>query len=72
MKWLTVTKVLEIHEHSLEEYGGDPGVRDQGLLESAVAQPRAGFGGKDLYPKSPKGCGPGVLAGEESPLLRRQ
>ena len=34
---------------SLEEYGGDPGVRDQGLLESAVAN-RARFGGKDLYP----------------------
>ena len=49
MRWLTVEKVLEIHERSLEESGGDPGVRDQGLLESAVAQPRAGFGGKELY-----------------------
>ena len=39
-----------IHERSLAEYGGDPGVRDQGLLESAVAQPRARFGGNDLYP----------------------
>jgi death-on-curing protein len=50
MKWLTVQKVLELHEHSLVKDGGDPGVRDQGLLESAVAQPRARFGGKDLYP----------------------
>jgi death-on-curing protein len=50
MKWLTVKKVLEIHDRSLLESGGDPGVRDQGLLESAVAQPRARFGGKDLYP----------------------
>jgi death on curing protein len=50
MKWLTVKKVLEIHERSLEESGGDPGVRDQRMLESAVAQPRASFDGKDLYP----------------------
>jgi death on curing protein len=50
MKYLTLETILKIHERSLEEYGGDPGVRDQGLLESAVAQPRASFGGKDLYP----------------------
>ena len=51
MKWLTVKTVLEVHDRSIKESGGDPGVRDQGLLESAVAQPRAGFGGKDLYPE---------------------
>ncbi len=50
MKYLTIETVLAIHERSLEEYGGDHGVRDRGLLESAVAQPRARFGGKDLYP----------------------
>jgi death-on-curing protein len=50
MKYLSLKTVLAIHERSLEEYGGDPGVRDQGLLESAVAQPRARFGGSDLYP----------------------
>lgn len=50
MKYLSVKTVLAVHERSLEEYGGDPGVRDQGLLESAVSQPRARFGGSDLYP----------------------
>jgi death-on-curing protein len=50
MKYLSLKTVLAIHERSLEEYGGDPGVRDKGLLESAVAQPRARFGGEDLYP----------------------
>ncbi len=40
MKYLTLNKVLEIHEHALDESGGEPGVRDQGLLDSAVAQPR--------------------------------
>jgi prophage maintenance system killer protein len=46
MNYLTVEQVLEIHEHALKASGGEPGVRDQGLLDSAVAQPRAGFGGK--------------------------
>jgi death-on-curing protein len=49
MKYLSLKTVLAIHERSLEEYDGDPGVRDQGLLESAVAQPRARFGGEELY-----------------------
>jgi death-on-curing protein len=53
MKYLTVKKVLEIHEHALKESGGEPGVRDHGLLDSAIAQPRAGFGGKDLSQASP-------------------
>jgi death-on-curing protein len=29
---------------------GDPGIRDQGMLESAIAQPQMTFGGQDLYP----------------------
>ncbi|MGN6125113.1 MAG: type II toxin-antitoxin system death-on-curing family toxin [Humibacter sp.] len=33
--------------------GGDPPVRDLGLLESAVARPAAGYGGEDLYPTIP-------------------
>ena len=51
MKYLNVTHVLRIHARSIEQFGGDPAIRDLGLLESAVAQPRAGFGGKDLYPE---------------------
>jgi hypothetical protein len=35
---------------NVEEYGDDPGAPGQGLLETAVAQPRARFGGEDLYP----------------------
>ena len=49
MKYLNITQVLRIHARSIEQFGGDPAIRDLGLLESAVAQPRAGFGGKDLY-----------------------
>jgi death-on-curing protein len=51
MKYLTVKQVLAIHARSIEQFGGDPTVRDRGMLESAVAQPRASFGGKRLYPK---------------------
>jgi death-on-curing protein len=53
MKYLNVTLVLRIHARSIEQFGGDPAIRDLGMLESAVAQPRAGFGGKDLYPDLP-------------------
>ncbi len=41
--FLTTKQVLEIHHEQIELYGGLPGVRDQNLLESAVAQPLASF-----------------------------
>jgi death on curing protein len=43
--FLEVDDVLEIHATQLDVYGGGAGLRDQGLLESAVAHPRASFGG---------------------------
>lgn len=43
--FLSVEDVL-LHADQLELYGGEHGLRDMGLLESAVAQPRAGFGGQ--------------------------
>ncbi|BAK45471.1 type II toxin-antitoxin system death-on-curing family toxin [Eggerthella sp. YY7918] len=42
--------VLRIHEDQIEKFGGMPGIRDEGLLESALAQPFASFGGVELYP----------------------
>ncbi len=50
MKYLTVEQVLFIHSRLISGMGGSHGVRDLGLLESAVARPRASFEGKDLYP----------------------
>jgi death-on-curing protein len=50
VKYLTVAQVLQIHAYQVERFGGDPLVRDLGLVDSAVAQPRAAFGGQDLYP----------------------
>ena len=48
--YLERDEVLEIHEYLLEKFGGMPGVRDEGLLESALAQPRQTFDGQDIYP----------------------
>jgi death on curing protein len=47
--FLTLQEVLGIHDMELGRTGGEPGVRDLGLLESAIAQPVAGFGGTYLH-----------------------
>ncbi|MBI3252861.1 MAG: type II toxin-antitoxin system death-on-curing family toxin [Candidatus Omnitrophica bacterium] len=47
--FLTLAEVVEIHADQIERYGGEPGVRDIHLLESAVAQPQASFGGEWLH-----------------------
>ena len=47
--FLSVDDVLAIHGRIIEEFGGDPGLRDRGLLESAVAMPQSTFGGADLH-----------------------
>jgi death-on-curing protein len=44
--FLDVDDILEIHEAQLEIYGGSAGLRDRGLLDSAVAQPQTSFGGE--------------------------
>ena len=50
MKYLTAEQVLFIHARVIAESGGSHGVRDLGLLESAVARPQATFDGADLHP----------------------
>jgi death on curing protein len=50
MRYLRLDHVLRIHERMIERFGGDPGTRDVNLVDSAVAQPRAPFGGESLYP----------------------
>lgn len=42
-------KVLLLHQLIAEETGGDVGVRDMGLLESALNNAYATFGGEELY-----------------------
>ena len=53
-RYLTVDEVLALHDQAIARFGGSPGVRDAGLLDSAVAQPMAGFGGVELYPTLPE------------------
>jgi death on curing protein len=50
VRYLTLEEVLELHRRLIAQSGGAMGIRDQGALESAVAQPRMSFGGEDLYP----------------------
>lgn len=49
-EWIGVAVALAIHEEQIAEHGGGEGVRDAGLLESALARPRNawGYGVTDL------------------------
>jgi len=46
---LTVEIVREIHQTAIRDFGGSDGIRENALLESAVAAPQATFGGKAIY-----------------------
>ena len=50
MKRLNERQVLRMHEQLLAQTGGMPGVRDEGLLQSALEAPFQSFGGDDIYP----------------------
>ena len=50
MNYLTVEEVVRLHEMVIARSGGLPGVKNLGLVESAVALPRQTFGGTELYP----------------------
>ncbi len=49
-RYLSLREILTLHERIAASSGGGIGVRDLGLLESAIAQPRQSFDGADLYP----------------------
>ena len=50
MKILSKQQVLMLHTALIEEFGGIDGVRDIGMLESALSAPFQTFGGEQLYP----------------------
>lgn len=54
LRFLALDEVIALHVDQIERYGGAPGVRDLGLLESAVATPRASFGGAYLHATVPE------------------
>lgn len=50
MIYLTLDQIFELHKRIIEQSGGAVGVRDFGVLESALAQPQMTFGDEELYP----------------------
>jgi death-on-curing protein len=48
--FLHLDDVIAIHRDQIQRYGGEMGIRDVGLLESALAQPQAAFEGELLHP----------------------
>lgn len=50
VQYVSLVDALAIHELSIRRYGGIEGTRDEGLLESALAQPQQTFDGVELYP----------------------
>ena len=49
IRFLTVEEVILLHEDQINRYGGRHGLRDEGLLASAVAQPESEFDGNFLH-----------------------
>jgi death-on-curing protein len=54
VRFLGMDEVFAIHAEQLALYGGGTGIRDQGLLESALGAPEATFGGELLHPTLPE------------------
>lgn len=50
MNYLNAEQVLFIHSRLIDETGGMQGLRDLGLLESAVSRPQVVFNNEELYP----------------------
>ena len=50
MKILTKKQILLLHNELISEFGGIAGIRDEGLLDSAINAPFQSFGGEELYP----------------------
>lgn len=49
-EFLTLDEVLAIHADQIRRYGGAPGLRDLGLLRSAISMPETTFDGQYLHP----------------------
>ena len=54
IRFLGLDEVMALHADQVDRYGGAAGVRDLGLLESALATPEASFGGEYLHATLPE------------------
>ena len=43
VQFLSLDEAIAIHERLIEKFGGSPGLRDKGLLESALYRPQTGY-----------------------------
>lgn len=50
IRYFSAEEVTAVHDAAIEHFGGAYGVRDKGLLESALAQSWQTFGGEEFYP----------------------
>lgn len=50
---LSKEQVLQLHVNLIKATGGSNGIRDEGMLDSALNSPFQSFGGKELYPSIP-------------------
>jgi death-on-curing protein len=70
MEYLDLRHVIAMQEALIEKYGGLHGIRDKGLLESALAQPRQSAFGEDVFPDVPsKAAAYAYYLSENQPFL---
>ena len=50
MIYLTKEQIILLHEKLIKRYGGSSGIRDEGLLDSAINAPLQSFDGNDFFP----------------------
>ena len=56
MKYITINYIIKLHEKLIRATGGSSGIRDIGLLESAIENSKATFSGEDLYKSIEEKC----------------
>lgn len=49
IRFVEVVEAIAVQQDQIDRYGGDAGIRDRGLLESAMAMPRASLGGDYVH-----------------------
>ena len=56
MRHISITQVLQLHEKMIRKTGGDDGIRDFALLESALYNALSTFDCEELYPSIEEKC----------------
>lgn len=70
MEYLELKHVIAMQETLIEKYGGLQGIRDKGLLESAISQPQQSAFGEDIFPDIPsKAAAYAFYLSENQPFL---